>query len=63
MKAADRQSEYDFDDSCISKGDYFCIKTKEGQEIGTGNYDKFDNYTVYFYDSESSILFYIHTNI
>lgn len=62
MNAADRVDEYDFDNSCISEGDYIYIKTKEGEPIGNSNYKKFDNYSVYFYDTESSTLFYIHSN-
>lgn len=63
MTSADRIEEYDFDDSCISVGDYFYIKTKEGEAIGNSEYEKFDNYSVYFYDTQSSTLFYIHANI
>lgn len=63
MDAADRTEEYDFDDSCISAGDYFYIKTKEGEAIGNSKYEKFDDYYVYFYDTESATLFYIHSNI
>ncbi|MEG2290727.1 MAG: hypothetical protein RSA29_14685 [Clostridium sp.] len=63
MDAGDRTDEYDFDDSCISEGDYIYIKTKEGKSIGDSKYKKFDNYTIYFYDTESATLFYIHSNI
>ena len=63
MDAADRTEEYDFDDSCISAGDYFYIKTKEGEAIGNSKYEKFDDYYVYFYDTELATLFYIHSNI
>ncbi|MBB6715530.1 hypothetical protein [Clostridium gasigenes] len=63
MDTADRAEEYDFDDSCISEGDYIYIKTKEGEAIGSSNYKKFDNYYVYFYDTQSATLFYIHSNI
>lgn len=63
MDTADRADEYDFDDSCISEGDYIYIKTKEGEQIGNSNYKKFNNYSIYFYDTESATLFYIHSNI
>ena len=56
-------SEYDFDDSCISEGDYIYIKTKEWESSGDSKYTKFADYTVYFYDTESATLFYIHSNI
>lgn len=51
-----RDYEYDLDNSYITEGDYFIIKTKN--YIG-----KYDNYTVYFYDIETHILYYIHSNI
>ena len=63
MDSADRDDEYDFDDSCISEWDYFYIQTKEGNPIGDSTYEKFDNYSMYFYDTESATLFYIHSNI
>lgn len=54
---------YDFDKTVISEGDYYYIKTKEGEPIGQGTYGKFDNYTVYFFDVELLTLFYFHSNI
>lgn len=52
--------EYDFDVNTISDGDYFIIKTKKQDDSW---YDLYDNYNVYFFDVESSILYYIHYNI
>ena len=49
-----RAYEYDLDNIYITEGDYFLIK----KDIG-----KYDNYTVYFYDIETHILYYIHSNI
>lgn len=65
MSAEGRSSEYDFDLSSITVGDYFYIDTKEGEPIGSAGhtYEKFDSYDVYFYDTESATLFYIHNNI
>ncbi|CAK7027339.1 MAG: hypothetical protein PEPC_01979 [Peptostreptococcus russellii] len=63
MDSSNRTDEYEFDDPCISEGDYIYIKIKEGQSIGNSKYTKFDNYTIYFYETESAILFYIHSNI
>ncbi len=65
MKAADRLSEYDFDMRIISEGDYYKVKTKEGQIIGNSEhqYRKYDNYSVYFFDVETLTLYYIHNNI
>lgn len=63
MESGNRLNEYDFDNNFITEGDYFHIRTKEGEKIGDSYYDKFDNYTVYFYDIETHTLFYIHANI
>lgn len=63
MKSQKRLKEYDFDESIISEGDYVRIKTKEGQKIGNSTYKKFDNYSIYFFDKETSTLYYIHNNI
>ena len=52
--------EYDFDVNIISDGDYFIIKTKNQDDSW---YDLYDNYSVYFFDFESHILYYIHFNI
>ena len=54
---------YDFNTDCITNGDYFLIKTLEGKPIGDSYYEKFDNYSVYFFDTETCILYYIHNNI
>lgn len=63
METEDRLNEYDFSPECITEGDYVLIKTKEGQRIGDGRYSKYDDYTVYFFDTGSLTLYYIHTNI
>lgn len=51
MKICNRLDEYDFDYSKISIGDYYYL---DG-----GSYD---NYTIYFFDVESNILYYAHIN-
>ena len=63
MKAGERINEYDFDDNCITSGDYVKIITKEGTQSSNAVYGKYDNYNVYFFDVDSGILYYIHTNI
>ena len=63
MRSADRYDEYDFDWRCVNEGDYVFIMSKEGRPIGQSYYGKYDNYTVYFFDTESMILYYIHNNI
>lgn len=57
------KENYDFDKSVVSEEDYFYIKTKAGQPIGQGTYDKFDNYTVYYFDLDALTLYYFHNNI
>lgn len=63
MELEKRLDEYSFEESCISAGDYYFIKTKEGQPIGDGKYGPYDNYSVYFFDTETLSLYYIHNNI
>lgn len=47
-----RSNEYDFDEEVISEGDYFYIDAS----------DNYDNYNIYFFDSEKLILYYGHNN-
>lgn len=54
---------YIFDRTIIGENDYICIETKEGTPIGDSVYGKFDNYTVYFFDTDTNTLFYFHSNI
>lgn len=63
METENRMEEYSFDTAMISEGDFFYLKTKEGEKIGNGVYKKFDNYSLYFYDVDSHTLVYIHNNI
>ena len=63
METEDREGEYDFDPACITPGDYVRIRTKEGTPIGDSYYQKYDNYTVWFFDTEDCVLYYIHSNI
>ncbi|HNX14435.1 MAG TPA: hypothetical protein PK854_07110 [Oscillospiraceae bacterium] len=63
-KAAEHlQGKYDFDPSLISAGDYYDIQTKEGTPVGDSAYGMYDDYSVYYYDTETHTLFYIHNNI
>ncbi len=39
------------------------IETKEGKPIGDSFYGKYDNYSVYFFDTDSCVLYYLHSNI
>lgn len=57
------QENYDFDRTTVSAGNFLCLKTKEGEPIGTSAYRKFDNYTLYYFDIRSQVLYYFHSNI
>lgn len=63
METEDRLDEYDFKQESISAGDYIYISTKEGEPIGESAYGKYDNYSICFYDIETHILYYIHSNM
>ena len=56
MEAADQHERYDFDAEIINAGDLFFLRTKEG-------YPEFGYYSLYFFDCESNVLYYIHANI
>lgn len=57
METDDRLGEYDFDPACIDAGDYVRI------EIGSTHWSQYDDYTLYFFDGETGVLYYIHANI
>ncbi|MBQ4617557.1 MAG: hypothetical protein IJB27_04205 [Clostridia bacterium] len=57
------KDNYDFDKNIVSEGDFFYIETKAGEPIGQGTYDKFDNYSVYYFDIDTQTLYYFHNNI
>lgn len=63
IKTSNRLDEYDFDENIINEGDYIRIITKEGKKIGDSKYEKYDNYSIYFFDVETLTLYYIHNNI
>ena len=62
MDAENRLNEYKFDINIINEEDYVMIKTKEGKKVGNLQYGKYDNYSVYLFDSETLTLYYIHSN-
>lgn len=47
----------------IDEGDYLYIYDREGKLIGDGAYSKYDYYNVYFFDSQTTTLYYFHNNI
>ena len=49
---------YDFEKSMVSTGDYFFIYNKYGEPEMT-----FWDYNLYYFDVDTSILYYFHTNI
>lgn len=56
-------ANYNFDEAVIDEKDYFYVKTKEGTPIGSGTYGKFDNYSLYLFDTQTKTLYYFHNNI
>lgn len=51
MEKSNESNEYSFDESVISEGDYFYLDN--------GGYN---NYTIYFFDIDSNVLYYGHIN-
>lgn len=71
MGNQERGADFDFDDQCISAGDYVYIETKEGEKFETEEeenseeafvYGKYYDYSVYLYDKESHTLYYVHND-
>lgn len=54
MNIEGRFNDFDFDNSIISAGDYYYLDLKSSG---------YNNYNLYFYDIETHILYYIHSNI
>lgn len=59
----DLVNNYRFSRDDIDEGDYLYISDREGKPIGDGAYSKYDYYNVYFFDSQTTTLYYFHNNI
>ncbi len=57
------KDKYDFEDDCVDTLDYFYIENKDTCEKYANYPDKYSAYNVYFFDTQTKILFYIHSNI
>ena len=62
LECANRLAEFEFVPACINEGDAWLLFTSEGEPRGTGTYEKYDNYKMYFFDTESERLYYINNN-
>ena len=54
---------YHFSRADIDESDYLYISERCGEPIGEGVYSKYDSYNVYFFDSQTTTLYYFHNNI
>ncbi|MCH5185567.1 MAG: hypothetical protein J1F64_05510 [Oscillospiraceae bacterium] len=63
VKYVKYRDSYDFDKSVISPGDYFCIQNRDTYEKYAHYHDKYAAYNVYFFDTETLTLYFIHNNI
>lgn len=54
---------YHFSRADIDESDYLYISDRDGEAIGDGIYSKYDSYNVYFFDSQTTTLYYFHNNI
>ena len=62
-EGADLVNNYCFSRDDIDESDYLYIYDREGKPIGDGAYSKYDYYNVYFFDSQTTTLYYFHNNI
>ena len=63
MAIEGRLDEFDFDISRIAPDNYVYIRTREHEPIGDPDVWKYADYTVYYFDVSTCVLYYIHTNI
>ncbi len=66
LKYVDYKDEYDFQRKSIDTEDYFYIENKEICEKHANYPDKFSAYSaynVYFFDTQTKTLYFIHSNI
>ena len=57
MESEGRMDEFDFNESCISEGDYVYII--EDTDVSK---QKYYNYDVFLFDIDSDTLYFIHSN-
>ena len=57
MESEGRMDEFDFNESCISEGDYVYII--EDTDVSK---QKYYNYDVFLFDTDSDTLYFIHSN-
>lgn len=62
-EGADLVNNYHFSRDDIDESDYLYIYDREGKPIGDGTYSKYDYYNVYFFDSQTTTLYYFRSNI
>lgn len=62
-EGADLVNNYRFSRADIDGSDYLYIYDRDGEAIGDGAYSKYDYYNVYFFDSQTTTLYYFHNNI
>lgn len=53
-----KDTKYDFDINDIKSGDFYILDSKYENED-----EKYDNYTVYYYNLNKHILYYLHFNM
>ena len=60
FKTENREDEYDFDSHSITDDDLVFIEKSEERDQSFGS--RYTNYTVFLFDKETNILYYIHNN-
>ncbi len=61
MDKQNRLQEYDFNENIIDESDYFILFDKNNRNFGK-NYAKYYYYTLYFYDTNSHILYVLYNS-
>ena len=60
VELVEYKDAYDFQRSCIDTQDYFYIEDKEKS---SEHPDLYFSYDIYFFDTQTATLFYIHNNV
>lgn len=63
LKYVEYKNKYDFQRNYIDLEDYFYIENKDTCEKYSNYKDKYSAYNVYFFDTQTKTLFFIHNNI
>ena len=63
VRYADYKDKYDFDIDIIDNADYYCMQNKSNCEKYKNYHNEYAAFDIYFFDAQTQILYFIHSNI